>query len=50
MPTATHLIEFKPAETGTRALNGKVAIELSPTNYGGAEWWILLDRVEGPGA
>ena len=47
VPTATHLVEYKKAETGTRALNDKVASELSPANYGGAEWWILLDRVEG---
>ena len=43
VPTATHVIEYKKKETGTKALEGKVGSELSPANYGGQEWWLLLE-------
>tara|TARA_B110000027_G_scaffold115618_1_gene125907 strand:- start:357 stop:512 length:156 start_codon:yes stop_codon:yes gene_type:complete len=45
VPTATHVIEYKKKETGTKALEGKVGSELSPANYGGQEWWLLLEPV-----
>ena len=43
MPTATHIIEYKQKETGTKHLAGKVATELSSINYGPTEWWLLLE-------
>jgi hypothetical protein len=43
VPTATHVIEYKTKETGTKVLNGKVGSELSTSNYGGQEWWLLLE-------
>ena len=43
LPTATHIIEYKQKETGTKHLAGKVATELSSINYGPAEWWLLLE-------
>ena len=43
VPTATHIIEYKQKETGTKHLAGKVATELSSINYGPAEWWLLLE-------
>ena len=39
------MIEYKKEETGTKVLKGKVGSELSPTNYGGQEWWLLLEPV-----
>ena len=33
----------KTKETGTKVLNGKVGSELSTNNYGGQEWWLLLE-------
>ena len=45
VPTATHVIEYKKKETGTKHLEGKVGSELSPANYGGKEWWLLLEPV-----
>ncbi len=30
---------------GTKHLEGKVGSELSPANYGGKEWWLLLEPV-----
>ena len=43
VPTATHVIEDKQKETGTKHLLGKVATELSSINYGPTEWWLLLE-------
>ena len=43
VPTATHVIEYKAKETGTKVLNGKVGSELSTSNYGAKEWWLLLE-------
>ena len=44
-PTATHVVEYKLAETKTKALVGNVAYELSVSNYGPKEWWVLLQKV-----
>ena len=44
-PTATHVVEYKMAETKTKALVGNVAYELSASNYGRKEWWVLLEKV-----
>ena len=44
-PTATHVVEYKMAETKTKALVGNVAYELSASNYGPKEWWVLLEKV-----
>ena len=46
VPTATNVVEFKLKDTGTKSLNGKVAMELSPAKYGADEWWLLLEPVE----
>ena len=43
VPTATNVVEFKLKDTGTKSLNGKVAMELSPAKYGADEWWLLLE-------
>ena len=43
VPTATHIIEYKQTETGTKHLAGKVATELSSITYGPTEWWLLLE-------
>ena len=40
------VVEFKLKDTGTKSLNGKVAMELSPAKYGADEWWLLLEPVE----
>ena len=45
IPTATHVVEYKLAETKTKALVGNVAYELSASNYGRKEWWVLLEKV-----
>ena len=49
VPTATHVVEYKEKETRTKALVGKVAIELSPKNYGPGEWWLLLEPTSAAG-
>ena len=44
-PTATHVVEYTLAETKAKALVGNVAYELSASNYGPKEWWVLLEKV-----
>ena len=41
-PSATHVVEYKQKETGTRALVGKEAQTLTAEKYGATEWWMLL--------
>ena len=42
-PTATHMIEYKQKETGTRTLVGREAQTLTVEMYGQSQWWILLE-------
>ena len=43
-PPAGAAAHHKTKETGTKVLNGnKVGSELSTNNYGGQEWWLLLE-------
>ena len=43
-PTANFKVMYTKKETGGE-LYGDAACELSPANYGGSEWWLLLDQV-----
>ena len=45
VPTATHVVAYTKKETGTTHLVGSVATELSSSNYGSNEWWLLLDQI-----
>lgn len=43
-PTANFKVTYTKKETGGE-LCGDAACELSSANYGGSEWWLLLDQV-----
>ena len=45
VPTANYIVEYKKAETGSRILDGKSAVELTAAKYGPEEWWLLLEPV-----
>ena len=45
-PTATHKILYFLKETDN-TLQGMEVRELSTTNYGPDQWWLLLDKVPG---
>ena len=42
-PDATHIVKYQCKDTGTRALEGRVACKLAADNYGCNEWWVLLE-------
>ena len=45
VPTATHVVTYTRKETGTKDLVGSVATELTSSNYGSGEWWLLLEPI-----
>ena len=36
-------MKYQRKDTGTRALEGRVACKLAADNYGCNEWWVLLE-------
>eukprot|EP00966_Prymnesium_polylepis_P185467 4299018-Prymnesium_polylepis.1 len=45
VPTATHVVTYTKKDFGTKDVVGTVATELSSSNYGSEEWWLLLEPV-----
>ena len=44
-PDATHVLIFAKKDGVPNALVGRVPAQLSASNYGANEWWLLLDPV-----
>ena len=40
--TANSVVKYARKETNVTALHGSVACELSTSNYGKDEWWMLV--------
>lgn len=46
-PTANFVVTYKKQVTKNKLLDGRVASSLLASNYGRAEWWILLEPTSG---